>query len=131
MCSAVAARWPPLTPVPAAHTPAAAQVDFSNVAGEITRLEESARQREREQLRPQDTPASGKGVAFHAALAKATGVSGMPELPPELASLPQPARVRKLAGPLNQLFTQYDNGAWLAVPPRACTHAGPLASPPP
>ena len=89
----------------------APQVDFSNVAGEIERLEESARQREKELLRPQDTPASGKGVAFHAALAKATGMSSMPALPAELAALPQPARVRKLAGPLNQLFTQYDNGA--------------------
>lgn len=86
------------------------QVDFSNVEGEIERLEENAKRKERELLQPLNTPASGKGVAFHAALAEATGASGMPNLPPELAALPQPARVRKLAGPLHQLFMQYDEG---------------------
>ena len=51
-----------------------------------------------------------QGVEFHAALRAATGDSGMPSLPPELANLPQPARVRKLAAPLHQLFMQFDNG---------------------
>lgn len=62
-------------------------------------------------LKPKETPVSGKGAEFHAALSRFTGVDETKLLAPaEVRSLAQGERVKRLASQLHALFNQYDNG---------------------
>lgn len=89
----------------------ALQVDYSRMETDLLARKEAQVRAATATLKPKETPVSGKGAEFHAALSRFTGVDETKLLAPaEVRSLTQGERVKRLASQLHALFNQYDNG---------------------
>lgn len=107
------AKPPLLLPKHASHTARvhALQVDYSRMETDLLARKEAQVRAATATLKPKETPVSGKGAEFHAALSRFTGVDETKLLAPaEVRSLTQGERVKRLASQLHALFNQYDNG---------------------